>query len=884
MKTTHVRHALAATLVGVLLSLLRQPLGADALHVLSADPLRAAAVRGIGLALACVLVGPRHGPRQRALDLVCALVGYAVHGLWLQAWWWPSTLPGMLAAVLPLAAAAAWLGRADAAHAATGGAEPAAGVQATSVPADGEPAAGEPATGVLALVGSALGAAGAVIALEVLARHVRLLGLATPSDDTVGASMLLATSAFGAFAFGGLVCAPGRARAGLAAALAAAAALALVGYEYLQHFEDPALLQAFLKRYGLTGAAIGTAGANGAIAGTAFIASAFALGSGVCGARERRTWIALAIGALLGSIAVPLLYAGTLQALDPAAARAAPGGARWIALGAGIAALGAACAGGELLARRQRSGWIALAVGALAAVYPWTRPQRAALLLSPWQRFLAQPTLLLDAPEGLLTVEPLADGTLAATQHRLRLTPNAREEAADRNRIVDALRALGEPASAVRLLYIGQLTPARQHEFDALGFADWRWTSPLGQAARELSAGLQGGFESAPERWIDPQDAQLALATGRAGEFAPQLALVLPPQGITLSSLGAGTARTSAAPAPRAIADSNGPVSIACWSDAGGGLCTGALRGPLQLSFGGPEELSIAQWFGARPKDEHSASATAWIPTPSFGRAPSAWQELRTLPSLRASRARAQFCAALLAACAPAQRDFVQALSELYGAQVLSSPWETAEQQLELDAGVLDALTRAAADGLGADERELWSALAEVLAGKRLPDLVLEHLEPLARKHAPWPEVEHAVALAYLEFEMPVEALAYFEALARQAPYDINRLLECAAAASATGDHAREVTWLRAAAALQPERTDISRRLGVALVRLGDPAGRPLVLDALLRDPDDSALEPFLGPGPYPPPERAYGPSNSHATETPAEHAAHAAGAESESH
>jgi tetratricopeptide (TPR) repeat protein len=174
---------------------------------------------------------------------------------------------------------------------------------------------------------------------------------------------------------------------------------------------------------------------------------------------------------------------------------------------------------------------------------------------------------------------------------------------------------------------------------------------------------------------------------------------------------------------------------------------------------------------------------------------------------------------------------------------------------------VLESLARAASDGLSRAERELWSALARVLSVKREPGLALKFLEPLARTDAPWPELERAVAQAYAEFDMPAEALVVLERMAGAAPYDLALRLDAASAARMLGDHAREVQWLRAAAAIQPGRTDIERQLGIALVRLGDPDGRRLVREALLRDPDDAELEPFLGPGPYPAPERGYSPN-----------------------
>ncbi|TAJ15827.1 MAG: hypothetical protein EPO68_12175 [Planctomycetota bacterium] len=851
------RHVLAALTCGVLLSLLRQPLGGDVLGAVAADPVRAAWLRGLALAAACWLALPLFGGRRRWACSACVAVGFAAHALWLQAWWWPSTFAGFALSAAPLAALAAWLGRAERR------AEPDAAANAVE-----EDAARSPAS-FATVVGLAAAAAGAAFALEVLARHTRLLGLGTSADDSWQACVLLVLVALGALAFGALCCGdaratPRRARAGLALGLAAAAALVVVSYAFLARFEQAAALADALDRYGLDFSWIGSAHAHLVLASPAFVAPAFALGAALAGARDRRAAGALALGALVGSIAVPFAYASSQRALGLADAHASAGGARWIAIGCAVAGAGAALVALESLLRGERRGWLVLAVAVASAAWPWTRAQRALLLLSPWQRAPAEPVLVIDAPAGLLTVEPLPDGTLAAFHDRVRTTPDAADEGADRRRLLDSLDALGRPAREVRLLFVGQLTPARQHELDALGLAAWRWTSPLGAAARELSAALQGGFESAPERWLEPRAARAALDGSAASEFAPDLALAMPALGTTLSSLVGGRARRFAPPAPRAIADPGGRVAIAIWRDAGSDIAPRALESELMSSFGGPEEWSVATWIGAPPPALASAGGDARLDAGSGGGARAAWRRVDGIQRMEPGRARAHLAAQTLAHASAPARDFARALFDLYSAQVESPQWESEELQLELDTRVLESLARAAGDGLAPAERELWSALARVLTVKREPDLALKFFEPLAQAHAPWPELERAVAHAYLEFDMPAEALAALERMADAAPYDLALRIDAAGAARMLGDHAREVRWLRAAAAIQPGRADIERLLGVALVRLGDPDGKRLVREALLRDPDDAELEPFLGPGPYPAPERGYAPHTAH--------------------
>lgn len=860
-----VRHVLAALSCGVLLSLLRQPLGGDVLGTVAVDPLRAAWLRGSALAAVCWFALPLFDGRRRWQCLACIAAGFALHALWLQAWWWPSTWLGFAASGVPLVALAAWLGR---------GGRDAVDASAERVRQAG---ASPTAPGLATLLGLAAAAGGAAFTLEMLARHVRLLGLGQSADDSWQACVLLVLVALGALAFGPLCAgdahaAPRRARAGLAAGLAAACALTVVAHGFLARFAEPAALGAYLgqERYGLDFAWIGSAHAHALLAGPAFIAPAFALGAALAGARERRAAGALAGGALAGSLAVPLALAQSARALDLAAAQAGAGGAHWIALGSTVAAAGALLAAFESLARRETRGWYVLVIAVACALWPWSRERRALLLLSPWQRAAAAPILVIDAPAGLLTVEQLPDGTFAVFHDRVRCTPDAAEEPADRNRIADSIAALGRPARELRVLLVGQLTAARQHELDALGLADWRWSSPHGEHARELSAALQGGFESAPERWLAPAAARAAIAASAGQsdlEFAPDLVIALPALGTTLSSLSGGRARRFAPPAPRAVRDPGGRAAIAIWRDAGSDIAPVALEGPLMSSFGGPEEWSVATWIGAPLALESDASADRagengepWLDAGSGG-ARAAWHRAEGIQRMEPVRARAH-----LAASALARRDepFARALYELHAAQVESPQWENDALQLELDTHVLELLASRAGARISRAERELWSALAAVLTVKRQPDLVLRFLEPLARDHAPWPELDRAVAQAYLEFDMPAEALAVFEKLAVAETYDVALQLDAAAAARLLGDHAREVRWLRAAEAIQPGRADIERRLGIALVRLGDPEGKRLVREALLRDPDDAELEVFLGPGPYPAPERGYAPGASH--------------------
>jgi hypothetical protein len=174
---------LAAFVAGLLLSLLRQPLGGDVFGAVAVDPLRSAVMRGIGLAAACWIVAPLLGGARRWLVLLCVGLGYAAHALFLQAWWWPSTSLGFTLSGLPLFGLALWLARAEAPTPAREG--------------DGS---------ALLPIACALLAAGATIAIEVLARHARPVGLGTPADDGLQGCVVLLLVSLGALAFGPWLC------------------------------------------------------------------------------------------------------------------------------------------------------------------------------------------------------------------------------------------------------------------------------------------------------------------------------------------------------------------------------------------------------------------------------------------------------------------------------------------------------------------------------------------------------------------------------------------------------------------------------------------------------------------------------------------------------
>jgi tetratricopeptide (TPR) repeat protein len=189
-------------------------------------------------------------------------------------------------------------------------------------------------------------------------------------------------------------------------------------------------------------------------------------------------------------------------------------------------------------------------------------------------------------------------------------------------------------------------------------------------------------------------------------------------------------------------------------------------------------------------------------------------------------------------------------LALFFGAQSVSSPFETAAQRVEVSPEALPLLRDAAlALPRGPYVDALWRNLAELLTEKRMPDLVYEHVLPLALVEPKRAALDRAVARAFEELTMHGEAVPWFESALEASRYDIPLWIELAGARLRAGDGVGGVAAVREALAIQPGRADLERLLGMALVRAGEVvAGRELLEEALERDPDDEALRPYLVP------------------------------------
>jgi predicted Zn-dependent protease len=202
--------------------------------------------------------------------------------------------------------------------------------------------------------------------------------------------------------------------------------------------------------------------------------------------------------------------------------------------------------------------------------------------------------------------------------------------------------------------------------------------------------------------------------------------------------------------------------------------------------------------------------------------------------------------------------ELAEGLERHVQAQRPNAPWARGAETVEIDREALALLREAGSkEPLDPFVRSLWNEMAATLADQRLVDEVFEYVEPLARLHAPWPELERVLARADLEILEPGSAADRMLRVIEHEPYDLELRKTCARALLLAERPAEAAVQLREALAIQPGREDLERMLAVALVRAGDPEGPPLLQRLLAEHPDDEVLSPYQGPGPWPPiPER----------------------------
>lgn len=823
--------------VGVAASLARAPLAGSLFEGPVAAPLRSGVWRATPfLALAIGLLLTRRPAVPRPVVCVTGgAVGFALHALFLA----PAvevTSPlglGLVGAAVLLAVG--YFAR-EAAPATTQPVEATVSGAAHAAPAPTRPPSG------LRVAGLVFAAACATIALEVASRPLRQFG-SSADEQTLFALAFAACLAVGAGAFAGLF-AGERGRGALPALLVAATVGVWLSLATLSEIRTRDGLDAFLRTalFGLVKLDLSRRGmldADVLIGARVLVVPAFAWGAAFACVRHAHELAGVALGIALGLVAGPSLAASGGVIDGEALAVAAKDALEPLAL---VAAAAAALA--LLLERR----WIAGAAAVALGVGAWFLPARSTVVITPWDRFPAQPSLWVDHPLGLFTVEPTADQENVVTLDRRRITAVGAAAKAEESQVATMWRALALPNQGVRVLLVGQLSPRRAQILGAFGAASIDRTGAWHAAMAPLEDAL---FEGAPKP---------------AGEIlSPSAALVRPPKSWDLVWMPATESGVFDVPTAAANVD---PTVV--WQPfdawvADRELAAGAPWSPDVLVAGfGLDRLAFGSFAGASQPDR--TRGVEWFAASARIAPPNLWTRSRARGFQREFDAQTA-AAKRLAASAPGSK-LPAALQRYFELQVRSSPFETEAQRIELDVETLDRFRDAALDAEpGIFLRNVWDGLARVLVEKREVNWILSHVEPLAGRYPGWAALERALAAAYVEALDPATAAEHFERAIAAEPFDLTLYAPCAEAWIRAERPERAVDRMREALEIQPRRREWERLLGIALVRAGDRSGRELLQTLLLEDPDDEMLLPYLGEPPFPeyqPPAPAGEPHDEH--------------------
>ena len=827
-----MRNLLFGALAGLLLSLLRAPLGLDLLQIPAVEAHTALGVRALALVVIAGAVLSNVYFAISSRMLLGLLLGYAGHGLLLGSDWAPGSRLALVAVALAGLAVLVWSAR---------------GIGGEPEGAEGE---ADPGPGFGEMLSYALAGAGLACGLELVARHLRLHGTQLSADDSVFGSVLLLLVLVGAAAFGWIARFSFWRRYAPGFLLALAGAALFVSLHVIASVTTNAGLRAYVHPFGLDLAQHGTPAYDALLAAAFFVAPAFAIGCALRALSGRKRIFALLLGAGAGLCFMPAIY-------DSAPGMAASDKHTFAAQFLSIASIVTVCGGaGAVLCLPGKPSlprWLAILLALACALPAALLEVQQQSVLAPWRRQAILPYIYFDAPEGLVTVEgplqaPGASPLLhkSVTLGRRVLVPGPEETRADLVRIELALGQLAPELSArkdKRALIVGQLTPLLARRLGDAGFAEIdrsaAWWFSMERIEHELFSTL------AP-----PKGERLAPAAARKRIDAGSYDLVLVPQ--------------TSGDAPR-LRDLDVPPKtlLVVWLDAGVRLASAELGERVLLCALGLDAPSVAVVVHGRALAENEALAPHFLRAGTRARTPAPLSWLSARVEVREQAARARLFERLAAAATGTPDEkLTRGLAAVYAAQVPSSPFDTEAQRFELPEDALVLLREAAlARKPDAFVTQLWEWTAYVLAEKRWIPQIYAHVGPLAKAWAPWPALERVLARADAESLDFAGAVQRLEALREtEQGRDGSFWGELGDAQAQLGHEPDALASWRKSCELSPGQYVPQRKLAMGLARAGDPAAKELIEKLLQQNPKDEELRTFLGPGPVPPLRKGFAP------------------------
>lgn len=511
--------------------------------------------------------------------------------------------------------------------------------------------------------------------------------------------------------------------------------------------------------------------------------------------------------------------------------------------------------------RRPLATPVLVLLAAGAAFLPHASFATDAVATAPWRRFEAQPAYLADTAYGLVAVETHATGTPLLVVDGLTFTPPPSAIEADVRafrRSLDLLAANHQPDDPdPRVLLVGQLTQPRLYAFwdwrDATGLdAELIWTAPWTDLLEDLEPLL-------PTVWrtpaLDFEAARDELGSGR-------IDLVIVPEALGREVVGLSAESPPRAGGPRVGLPFGGPGAeqpAVVWMSANAGLAGADLGQAIVLEGSDLERLAVGVLQGL----DELPGELVLDPGPAAGSAGLIEHMHDVLAEDRLAAERAAFFDRLAEGRAEGDRAFLAAFARLMHIQEKTSPWVAPLQRFELDAELLAELTAATHTPPTPLERRVWELVAQSLVAKRMPGELFANVPTLLERSGRWPELEYALARAYLEMLMTDDALELMDRLfaegqlAEQGPI---ALVEYGDALGQEGRYAEALAAFVAAAELVPGEHQIARRVATYGVRAEAPGAVAQVEALLAEHPEDLELQVFLGAGPYPAPKPGFDP------------------------